>query len=300
MTRPVAYALAVLALTLCAGTTFADPPPAKMDQSTMVAPVTVPGKAKKTPQLEKRVTSYVTTVLAKTPEHRVMSWTDPVCPLVGGIAVEQGEYVLARMTQVMQEVGAPVAPETCHVNLFVIITDQPERLLDGWYKRDKNLFGYVSQKKALIFIDTPKPVRVWYNAHITKPGGIPFAVSTGTYGTSIENNHVDDTRLARNDQLAAQSVLIIADSRQLNGIKLQQLADYALMLGLTEIEPDANVGDASTILTLFRKRGPGDEPAPDGLSTWDRAFLSAVYHSNATSVMQRDLIVDRIVNDVSQ
>lgn len=294
MIRKALTALASVALIQGAAAARADPPP------TTVAPVVVPGKAKKTPELEKRVNTYVKTVLAKTPEHRVMSWHDPICPLVGGIETEQGEYVLARMTEVMMQVGAPVAPEKCNVNLFVIITDQPERLLDGWYRRDKNLFGYVSQKRALVFIDTPKPVRVWYNAHITKPGGIPFAVSTGTYGTTIENNHVDDTRLSRTDVLSAQSVLVIVDARRVNGIKLQQLADYALMLGLTELEPDADVGQASTILNLFRKRGPEDDPAPDGLSDWDRAFLTAVYHSDPTSVMQRDLIVDRIVNDVSQ
>jgi hypothetical protein len=125
-------------------------------------------------------------------------------------------------------------------------------------------------------------------------------VSTGAYGTTVENNHVDDTRLGRNDVLSAQSVLIIADARRLQGVKLQQLADYALMLGLTELEPDADVGSADTILTLFQKHGPGDDPVPDGLTDWDRSFLSAIYHSDPTSVMQRDLIVDRIVTDVSQ
>ena len=148
-----------------------------------------------------------------------------------------------------------------------------------------------------IFIETHRPVSAWYNAHIGKGGGIPFAVTTGTYGTTIENNHVDDSRLTRNDELDADSVLVIFDARRLQGLKLQQVADYALMVGLTEIDPDARFPDAPTILNLFEK----GTPPQDGMTGWDRSFLTAIYHSDPTSVMQRVQHRSmRILNDVTQ
>jgi hypothetical protein len=287
---------AALLLTLAPLSARADPPLAASSGSTTVAPVTVPGKLKRTPALEKQINTYVKTVLAHTPERRVMSWRDPICPLVGGLPTEQGEYVLARFTEVMQEVGAPLAPEKCHVNLFVVVTDDPERLLEVWYKHDPGMYGAAHRRAIDIFIETRRPVRAWYNAHLGKAGGIPFAVSTGTYGTTIQNNHVDDSRLTRNDELDADSVLIVLDARRLQGIKLQQVADYALMVGLTEIDPDARFADAPSILNLFEK----DAPQEDGMTGWDKSFLAAIYHSDTTSVMQRDLIVDRILNDVTQ
>ncbi len=292
--RAVVLATA-LVLSLGPFSARADPPSAS-PQSTTVAPVIVPGKVKRTPALEKQVHGYVNTVLAHTPERRVMSWRDPICPLVGGLPTEQGEYMLARFSEVMQEVGAPIAPETCHVNLFVIVTDQPERLLEAWYRHDPGMYGAARPRAIGVFIETRRPVRAWYNAHLGKAGGIPFAVSTGTYGTTIQNNHVDNSRLTRNDELDADSVLVVIDARRLQGIKLQQVADYALMIGLTEIDPDARFADAPTILNLFEK----DAPQEDGMTAWDKAFLAAIYHSDPSSVMQRDMVVDRILNAVTQ
>lgn len=55
-----------------------------------------------------------------------------------------------------------------------------------------------------------------------------------------------------------------------------QLAAYIAMVGLAEIRIDAKLGDAPTILQLFTDT----EKAPAlGLSTWDTAYLKALYHT---------------------
>jgi hypothetical protein len=54
------------------------------------------------------------------------------------------------------------------------------------------------------------------------------------------------------------------------------------MAGLAEIRIDADPGPVPTILKLFRT--PNDPP--HGLSVWDQAFLSSLYHTSQAYVRQ--------------
>src|SRR5882757_9106040 len=43
-------------------------------------------------------------------------WGRPICPLVAGITVEQGEAVLTRLSQIAIAAKAPLAPQHCKPN----------------------------------------------------------------------------------------------------------------------------------------------------------------------------------------
>jgi len=59
-------------------------------------------------------------------------------------------------------------------------------------------------------------------------------------------------------------------------VRWHKLAAYVAMVGFAEIRADAKFGDAPTILRLFND--PAHAPA-EGLSTWDAAYLKALYHT---------------------
>jgi hypothetical protein len=98
--------------------------------------------------------------------------------------------------------------------------------------------------------------------------------------------------------LQFMSVIVIVDTTRAKApLKFGQIADYIAMVGLTEIDLDADVGSTSTILRLFNS---SPEAPPSALTDWDRAFLKALYNSDQSSRTQRSQIALRIATDVSQ
>jgi hypothetical protein len=67
-------------------------------------------------------------------------------------------------------------------------------------------------------------------------------------------------------------------------------------VGLADISPSADIVDAPSILNLFDET-PAAAP-PEGLTNWDRAFLSGLYNTEQASRTQRFQIVDRMLRDV--
>jgi hypothetical protein len=69
----------------------------------------------------------------------------------------------------------------------------------------------------------------------------------------------------------------------LHGNTVGQLADYIAVVGLAEINLGRDLGDAPTILHLFRASGQSSD---GGLSVWDQAFLKSLYDTPQESIFQ--------------
>jgi hypothetical protein len=71
-----------------------------------------------------------------------------------------------------------------------------------------------------------------------------------------------DARASRVTLSAVQNfmqTLVIIDSSRLQGIHLGQISDYVAMVGLVDVDVDANLEDAPSILRLFTA-SPSDPP----------------------------------------
>lgn len=68
-------------------------------------------------------------------------WNRPVCPLVAGLPKERGEFILARFSQIARDSKAPLGSDHCKPNLYVVVTDTPDLLLEKWSKRDRRMFN---------------------------------------------------------------------------------------------------------------------------------------------------------------
>jgi hypothetical protein len=79
-------------------------------------------------------------------------------------------------------------------------------------------------------------------------------------------------------------------------VTFAQVAAYVAMVGLLQMRPQANVGDAPTILNLFAGAGK----APPGLTAWDESFLRAVYATRITDKAQIAEIKIAMVQDVAR
>lgn len=233
----------------------------------------------------------------------VPRWRAPLCFLVAGLPRAQGEFVVGRLSQVASAAGARLAPQGCRPNLHVVFTRQPDRLVNEWYARDRRFFADSSPTEIERFLhpsQQPQPVRAWYNAELVKTGGVPLS----THGSACDgaNSNVaisclySTSRLTWSELLDLSSVVVVVDTERANGFELGPVADYIAMVGLADINLEADVGDTPTILQLF---SASDKNRPPGLSTWDQAFLHALYHSEQESKGQRSQIAVRMLHDVS-
>ena len=253
------------------------------------------------PEVEKRVNTFVKGVT-----HRgysvesLVRWNKPICPLVAGIPADQGEFVLQRISQAARDAGAKLAGEKCKPNFHVVLTSEPDQLLDLWRKRAPKLYGMTPPAQVRRILGKPRPVRAWYNVWDVCGQGVDtgtiiggdsnFGLAAGTpYGTGC----LKDSRLTFSSVQTISSAIVLVDLDDTKQIKLGPLTDYISMVGLTDVDLDGDWGDEPTILRLF---AAGDAISQK-LSIWDRAFLKALYQTSQTDRHQRTEIARSMVND---
>jgi hypothetical protein len=229
---------------------------------------------------------------------------------------DQAEFVLLRLSQIAKAAGVPLAAADCSpANLTVFITAEPASFLKKWSKmRHDRMFGDAAPRAVNAFIDTPRPVRVWYNTVQVPAGGAmtgdehvvtamfgagsPDMGNLGNFGARapvFTGEGTGDSRIVRTAARALESAIVVVDKTQMQGVKVGQLADYIGMNTFARIKLGTHRGDAPTILGLFQGQ-PAEAPA--GITPWDSAFLEALYHTNPALTQQRGPIVTRMVSHI--
>src|SRR5450631_688486 len=127
-------------------------------------------------KLRHDVNDFVSSALVKSHDQSLMRWDHPVCPLVAGLEREPAEFVLHRLSDISRSVHVPLGKESCKPNVFVIVAQNPGAFLKLVWRRKPRLFdtthGIAPVKR---FIESPRPIRVWYNASdIGVDGGVAF------------------------------------------------------------------------------------------------------------------------------
>lgn len=248
-------------------------------------------------QLRREVNQFVDAAIVK--PHRdesLLRWDSPVCPLVAGLTREQGEFVLGRLSEIAHAATAPLAGQNCAANLYVIVARNPNGFLRLWWRHDRRLFntnhGVAAVKR---FIETDRPVRVWYNEMPVDPDagsaiatmlaqsvGIGVGAGPAEYPINM-NPGIVGSRLTYTAVRAIASAIVVIDAQKVANLNFGQLADYVSLRSLAEISPDRDVGEAPTILRLFSEQ---QGSPPQGLTAWDQALLHAVYRSKQKDRLQ--------------
>jgi hypothetical protein len=301
--RPIAWGAHLAAvLSLLSGIAIAEPSPAAHSQEppgdAALEAVIVEAQRERE-RLERQIRAFATSIILPRREESLARWQVPICPLVAGLTPEQGEFVLKRVSQIVRDSGAPLAPEKCKANLVIVMTPEPASFLRGWWKRNPKFFN---DGRGLgdteIFIRTPKPIRVWYNVQSKCPNGRATYETEGSDGGTAYLRCVDGTLGSKLRWEAVRkivSAIMIADTALIEGRTIGQLADYIAMVALAQLRRDAEPGSVPTILHLFN----GAEPATSQrLSRWDEAFLRSVYASDPESVLQVSEVQAKMYQDL--
>jgi hypothetical protein len=240
-------------------------------------------------------------------------WRAPLCFAVAGLPKPQGEFMLERLSTDADSAGVPLAREPCQPNVFVVLSREPDSLLKGLEARHAFGEGQPAQIQRFIHPAKIPVVRIWRNANTVDPNGAPLnaigaacggaAASGLDSGLSFMKSDIPTNCEAfgsrpRFDALVAfSSVIVVVDTRLTSDATFGQLADYVAVIALADIDQEVDFGDVPTILRLFVEL---PSTAPPGLTIWDRAFLSALYHTDQSSRSQRSEIVSTIARDVSR
>jgi hypothetical protein len=222
----------------------------------------------------------------------LVRWNVPICLLAAGLAAEDLKSVSARLTQIISAAGAPLAHEPCQPNFVIVVTSEPDRVLEAWHARNKQLFGDATLPQIHHFLDQSgsRPIRVWHNIDRGRTATMRF----GHFVPS--NNHAESSAFVWNAVLSFFSVFAIVDPNLTPRLTLDQLTDYIAMTGLSNVDLDTDVGNAPSILRLF----VSSPTPPAGLSPWDAAFIKALYQSDQTSRTQRREIAERVMQEISR
>jgi hypothetical protein len=271
-----------------------------------VETVTVEAKRKRQ-EAERAAARFLFAVAVHYLDDSLARWNSPICPLVAGLPREQGEFVLARVSQVIDSAKARLAGERCRPNLYIVMSREPDVLVKEWYDRDRAMFetrdgmGYVNR-----FLTSPRAVRVWYHTSFVSPEGRDVSPDAGaslllSAGLDLQmagipvNVRGNNTRLLRSAVMGFSAVIVVVDTRQVQELNFGQLADYVAMVGLAQVNPDADVGAMPTVLHLFQH--PPD--LPPGLSDWDQAFLQSLYTVDQANISQKPTMMRVMVSSIA-
>ena len=273
-----------------------------------VETITIEAKRKRQ-EAERAVSRFMFAVPIHHLDDSLARWNTPICPLVAGLPREQGEFVLARLSQIARDAKAPLAGEQCKPNLYVVVTREPNALLKKWYARDRRMFVTRNGLKPVRrFLNNTRPVRVWYNTDFASsekrslsPDAAPGALVGTGLGRALQDANVPTndvgsaTRLSRSAVLLLSSVFVVVDATRVQDVNFGQLVDYIGMIGLAEVNLDGEIGAMPTILRVFRNT---PDP-PQGLSDWDQAFLASLYNVNQAITTQEATMMRVMLSSVA-
>jgi hypothetical protein len=258
-------------------------------------------------KLKHDVNSFVSSAIAKSFGDSLMRWDHPVCPLVAGLTRDEGEFLLLRLSNIARSVHAPLAGEHCKPNFLVIFARDPGVFLKLLWRRKPRLFDTVHGIAPVKgFIETSRPVRVWYNAqNIDADAGNAI---TGALADSADvgMGKLDYPVVVRPSSLGSRitypvvrnidSAIVVVDPLKIGKVNFGQLADYIGLVGLAEINLDKDLGEAPTILKVFNA---SETAPPMEMTFWDRALLRSIYSTPQNNRMQLSKIETAALKEIA-
>jgi len=225
------------------------------------------------------------------------TWKIPVCPRVNGMSAPSAALIVQRIRDVAKQIGAPLDPsETCAPNIIIVVSQEPQTILDG-LKTEKRLLFAASPLKDL---QMHYPVQVWYysvdrdyNGQYT-PDAPPDNSSLGSSVMDVPQMQGNPTRLYTGIQPEMRVANIIADTAAIKGMPLGTFADYLALISLMQAPITGRCQPAPSIANLFMT-ACGNEFHATGLTNTDLALLTSLYQTPDTPERMQQV---RIINNM--
>ncbi len=227
-------------------------------------------------RIEREVRSFISTVAVNDWQEPLARWEEAVCPLVLGLPSEHSTAIFKRVAEITADVGLPLGPRDCSPNLLILATREPAAQLQQlWTTYPKMLNDDRGRGGIDRFIHGSQPIRAWHNACSEAPT-TEKGLRTGARCRGRTVGSLISVEAVR----SIYSAVVVVDLQQTRGLDDRQLAGYAAMVALS-LTRDNGAPSEPSILRLF-----SEPPKPQDLSSWDRAFLKALYSVNPGDASQ--------------
>jgi hypothetical protein len=194
----------------------------------------------------------------------------PICPGVAGLKTDYAEAMIDRMRATLAQLKIRLAKENCAANLVVAFTGDGRALLADLQRDRPEIFRLLSPEEQAELLTDPAPVHVWNNIAMRWTGSGPppgKGLKASVWGQLNRN--------AMPESYDIVGALVVFDREAVQGMTLDQLADYAVMRGLSHTRPPSGGQPMATILSLF----DGPAGVPDQLTDFDAGYLRSLYWS---------------------
>jgi hypothetical protein len=213
-------------------------------------------------------------------------WTDPVCPQVQGLEEIGKRAAEAKMRSIATTAGIKVAPEGCKPNIVVTFTADGAGLARNIHRLEPRRLGLLSPQAKDAMLTGAAPIRWMYSTEVrgrrgerlSEGGGGQTAPATHDGSGAGSSMGGDSTMMQYESSIISTGVnrvltsaIVIIDTDQAMGRRLDPLAAYAALVAFAEIRNSDAKPDGS-ILGLFASTAP-----PRDLTVQDVAFLRALY-----------------------
>lgn len=229
--------------------------------------IVVPGDRPMKPSEVKRQARQITADgnLRRQPLAR---FEEPVCPGVIGLPFDLASPMIMRVRAVAETVGIDTAEASdCRPNVIIAFTGDGKADLAELAERDVSMISGLSYWDRKKLLKEDGPVRAFAMIGTTSNTGMRGGGGFGSFETTIAS------RLVLSVRRDIETAVVLIDAEAADGKTVTQLADYAAMRTFARTKPPKSDTYYGTILQLFEDI----EPLPDQITTFDIAYLQAVY-----------------------
>ncbi len=201
---------------------------------------------------------------------------DPICPGVMGLPRDIAELIVDRVrydagrARIRATHGA-----TCTPNLLIVVTRNGQAEVKALMARRGYLFSDMSSVETQALANDAGPVHAW--AVVVRRGrdGQNFSGSMiiGADRFPELSEWAAHSKIYLATRLEIRFSIVLIDVAAIDGLSVNQIADYAAMRTLAITQPPRGTTATSTILTLFDHDGH----APLELSDFDLSYLRRTY-----------------------
>ena len=242
---------------------------------------------------------YLDGVLPSSFDFQPGRFEDRLCLGVVGLPDKLKSEVEARVQRVAVATKVALAAPGCRPNFLIIVVDDKKAMIEGmWRQKQSYLYG-VGEAAERRLASEPGPVAAWQVSEVICADGIPLQVDRD--GIKRMFSLTQPSRVTTTTRTRLLGSVVVIEQKALVDVTTTQLADFALVRGLTPIEPQENVAPGSSVLSLFSGT-LGPEDAPQSLTWWDLAFLKALADTNSDRVasVQRHEIRDKMLKEMAK
>lgn len=223
--------------------------------------------------------------LLATTSGQIARYDAPLCPRIIGFDPEYSAHLRDLILANAEAIGLPRGKPDCTTNAVIIFNDRPQELVAVLRERMHWLFGELSLPARDRITKPKRTSYAWRANYLGAADGRAVENAAGVLGGQLGEFFADvptvrsfgtGSRIVLPVVQTTATAFLVLDITRTPGMSLQQIADFATLNLLLDLDHDAqDHARTDSILGLFDAADPSTAPAR--MSAFDRALAKAVY-----------------------